>query len=141
MDSNKVIEILDEAKAPLYMFEEIMKWAKDANENGFNFEHVVTNRDSVIKQLQQSLNIHQCKPVVKKIVLPYSNNTEVDVVTFDFTEMITTLLTDDYLISDIDNFDVDPLNPFGKYKNIQNILSVVNSGTWYNNAYKYCIKD
>ena len=51
------------------------------------------------------------------------------------------LLNDKELFGDINNLDINPDNPFGYYKAPDNVLSTVNSGMRYQEAYKAMIKD
>ena len=44
-------------------------------------------------------------------------------------------------MSDLSNLDVNPDNPFGKYKFKGDYLTTINSGAWYQTAYKNLIKD
>jgi hypothetical protein len=55
--------------------------------------------------------------------------------------MLYSLLSDPDFVSDLNNFDVNPANPFGKYKSEGNYLSTVNLGAWYQQAYKNLVKD
>ena len=50
------------------------------------------------------------------------------------------LLQDKSLFGNLDNLDVNPDDPFGKYKAKNNYLSTVNSGNRYQRAYKNMIK-
>ena len=45
------------------------------------------------------------------------------------------------LFGNIDNLDIDPDNPFGRYKSPDNFLSTVNSGKRYARAYSNMIND
>jgi hypothetical protein len=45
------------------------------------------------------------------------------------------------IMSDLSNLDVNPENPFGKYETADKCLSTVNSGAWYQQAYKHLVKD
>ena len=137
----RLMKLLQDANAPLYLYEDIIKWARDANAAGLMFNNISWNRKSTITNLQQLLNIENCAPILKTIVLPYTDELKIDITTFDFETMLRSLLMDSHLISDINNFDVDVQNPFSKYTNEDKRLSVVNSGSWYNNAYNHCITD
>ena len=60
----------------------------------------------------------------------------IPVTRFPFVNMLYTLLSDPVIMSDFSNLDVNPDNPFGKYVSPGNYLSTVNSGSWYDKAYK-----
>jgi hypothetical protein len=55
--------------------------------------------------------------------------------------MMYLLSSDPQLVLDLSNLDVNPNNPFGKYKSGVDYLTTVNSGTWYQTAYKNLVKD
>ena len=78
----------------------------------------------------------------KKIPITWpGDNKKIHLVRFQFQRMLESLLTDPDLVGDISNLDVNPDNPFGMYKSSNNVLSCINSGTWYKRAYKHLIKD
>jgi hypothetical protein len=51
------------------------------------------------------------------------------------------LLNDPNLVLDSASLDVNPANPFGKYKSEGDYLSTMNSGAWYQQAYENLVKD
>ena len=51
------------------------------------------------------------------------------------------MLNDKTLFGNINNLDINPNNPFGKYKSQGNLLSTVNSGMRYQKAYKTMVQD
>ena len=82
-------------------------------------------------------------PIVKEAILETNITAPqyIDVTTFDFKTQLQSLLNDKTLFGNIENLDINPTNPFGKYKSPNNILSAVNSGMQYEHAYKTMIKD
>ena len=62
------------------------------------------------------------------------------VTTFNFTAQLS-LLFDSNLFNNIDNLDINPKNPFGKYKTNHCKLSTINSGQRYHEAYMKMVKD
>ena len=53
----KLLKILNDAKAPLYLFEDIMKWAQEASQLGINFDKIIVNRSSMIHHLEKHLKM------------------------------------------------------------------------------------
>src|SRR5688572_2886263 len=58
----KLFKILNDLSAPLYAYNEIMKWAYDANLSRFNFDAKNKTYNQVIKDLQKSLNMEAFRP-------------------------------------------------------------------------------
>ena len=63
----------------------------------------------------------------------------VDVTVFDFKKQLVSLLDDPFLFGNIDHLDVNPSDPFSKYKAHNKVLSTVNSGMRYKLAYETCV--
>ena len=79
-------------------------------------------------------------PYFEEVLLETNGNAEkMDVTVFNFENQLLNLLKDRNLFSDLHNLDVNPNNPFGKYKAKNDYLSTVNSGNRYQNAYKEMI--
>ena len=59
-----------------------------------------------------------------------------NVTVFNFEKQLINLLQDKSLFGTIQNLDVNPDDPFGKYKAKNNYLSTINSGNRYQRVYK-----
>ena len=68
-------------------------------------------------------------PIVKETILETKSTTPqyINVTTFDFKSQLQSLLNNKTLFGNINNLDINPNNPFGKYKSQGNIPSTVNS--------------
>ena len=76
----------------------------------------------------------QSVPSTKLSLLETNRNAEqMNVTVFNFEKQLMSLLQDKSLFGNIQNLDVNPDNPFGKYKAKNNYLSTVNSGNRYQN--------
>jgi hypothetical protein len=60
---------------------------------------------------------------------------------FNSTNQLFTLISDQNLFGNLNNLDVNVDDPFGKYVPPNGLLSTVNSGQWYNTAYRHEVKD
>ena len=82
-------------------------------------------------------------PIVREAILETKSTMPqyINVTTFDFKTQLQSLLNDKTLFGNIENLDINPNNPFGKYKSPGNILSTINSGMRYQQAYKTIIQD
>ena len=137
----KLLQLLNDNNTPHYMYKEILKWAQAANLDNYNFTPQRWTRSSQIEYLKKWLQYDKiCLPQQVKTLLPGEHGHEVDVTIFNFTSQLFSLLKDEELFGDIKNLDVDPKNPFGKYKS-QKYLSTINSGELYETAYKNMVKD
>ena len=137
----KLLHILDEANVPHYLFEDIQKWAKDAYNNGYCFDYNRSTRHAEIEHLKRWLNLDCIVPQTVDCVLPGPLYQVVPVTRFDFSAQLISLLTTDSLVSNLENLDINPKNPFGRYVSQDGKLSCFNSGQWYTDAYDYCITD
>ena len=127
----KLLQLLDEMKAPHSKFQEIMKWAQAAMLDRYNFVPENETRKGRINNLKKWLDYSSvCEPQQITTELPGDPIQYVDVTIFNFTSQLYTLLNDKKLFGDISNLDVDPNNVFGKYKSSK-FLSTVNSGNLY----------
>ena len=141
----KLLKLLDEANAPHFLFQQIMEWAQEAAHNGYSFQPKRITRRAHITQLKNWLNLSPlCYPFQVMTELPVQQDHPSEIVpvtTFNFTAQLSSLLFDSNLFDNIDNLDVSPKNPFGKYKTNRHKLSTINSGQRYHEAYMNMVKD
>jgi hypothetical protein len=76
-----------------------------------------------IKKLAQ---LQYCQPKMIQLTLP-GNGKVIPVTWFPFINMLYLLLSDPDMALEVNNLDVNPANPFGKYELEGNYLSTVNS--------------
>jgi hypothetical protein len=93
-----------------------------------------------IKYIKKWQNLQHCYPETIQLTLP-GDGRAIPVTHFPFVNMLHTLLSDPVVMSNLSNLDVNPGNPFRKYKKADKHLSTVNSGAWYQKAYKNLVKD
>ena len=137
----ELLHILDKAEAPDYLFKDIIEWASRANSMEYNFRPVLSSRNAVLNDLEQHFNTHNLRPAISQLKLE-SVNERVPIVSFDFKEMLVSLLTDTNLMKPenlvINNaitkedgtLDVSPW--FEPYcPTIPANLNEVLSGSWY----------
>lgn len=137
----RLLNMLNNANVPHFLFREIQKWAFEAQQDGYDFYPQRTTRKAEIKYLQRWLNLKDITPQQVTCYLPGPDKESVPVTRFDFSTQLMSLLSDRKLVGNLDNLDVNLDDPFSRYVSPGNILSCVNSGQWYNDAYDYCIKD
>ena len=138
----KLLHILDTAGVPHGLYKQILDWAKAAKQDNYNFLPERTSRNSQLQFLKKWLNFGpECEPYVLKTRLPGEPIDGVNVTVFNCTSQLFSLLNDQSLFGDLNNLDINPSNVFGKYKSTSNLLSTVNSGNLYEQAYNKMILD
>ena len=135
----KLLNLLDNAEAPDYMFKSIIEWASQAKMLNYNFCPRLTTRSAVLKDLQKHFNMQKHCPIVKSVQLE-SINESVPIVSFDFKTQLFSLLHDTSLMT-VENLVVnqqylsagDHEYPpwFPPYRPVDNQLDEVLSGMWY----------
>src|SRR5687767_4135610 len=89
--------------------------------------------------MEKHSNLDYLRPKTKQVTLP-PDNLVLDVICYDFSSMLSALLNDKE-INKLSNLVVDPNDPFAKYVSPSGKLGEVNSGYWYQQAYKNLVKD
>ena len=136
----KLAKMLNDIQAPKTMYASILKWGRQAYIEGYNFVPRHGNKDSLIASLQTQLHLGHFRPDKIEIELP-GDKLRVEITRFNFTKGLHSLLRHPDLTSNMDNLDVNPTDPFGKYVAPNGRIGAVHSAQWYQNAYQTCIKD
>ena len=104
---------------------------------------MMKTRKAIINHTERLMPwLQATKPKEVEILLETNSNPQpIKVTLFDFEKQLLSLLNDKELFGNINNLDINPDNPFGSYKAPGNVLSTVNSGMCYQQAYKTMIKD
>src|SRR5687768_18356356 len=95
--------------------------------------------------MEKFSNLKPIRPFNKDVIMPNSLDDPTDtslhqVVCCNFTSMLISLLQDKN-INGLNNLVVNKNDPFSKYVSENSKLGEVNSGTWYQQAYKTMVKD
>jgi hypothetical protein len=90
--------------------------------------------------MEKWLHLKPCHPESVNHVLPGPAMQVLQVTRFNFTNQLHALLTDYALCGNLENLEVNLVDPFGKYAPPPGRLLTVNSGSIYNLAYKNCRK-
>jgi hypothetical protein len=137
----KLLKILSDANASHYLYKEVMEWGSAARLDNYNFNPTRSSRNAQVKYLENWLQCQNSRPKQIPTPLPGPLHQVVQTTTFNFTNQLFTLVSDQALFGNLDNLDVTVGNPFGKYVPPNGLLSTVNSGQWYNLAYRHEVKD
>ena len=132
----KLLKILNDAAAPHFLYQDILSWAEEAKRNQYSFRPERLERSAQVKYLEKWLHLQPCRPETVKLVLPGPSMQAIQVTRFNFTNQLHSLLSDNALCGNLENLDVNPLDPFAKYVSPSGRLSTVNSGFIYNLAHK-----
>ncbi len=137
----KSFKILSDANAPHYLYKEVMNWGSAARLDNYHFNPTRSSRKAQVKYLEKWLQCQYSRPQQIPTPLPGPFPQVVQTTTFNFTNQLFTLISDQVLFGNLDNLDVNVDDPFGKYVPPNGLLSTVNSGQWYNTAYRHKVKD
>jgi hypothetical protein len=137
----KLLKILSDAKASHYLYKEVMDWGSAAHLDNYNFNPTRSCRNAQVKYLENRLQCQHSRPHQIPTRLPAPLQQVVQTTTFNFTNQLFMLVSDQALFGNLDNLDVNVDNPFGKHVPPNRLLSTVNSGHWYNSAYCHKVKN
>ena len=146
----RIFQLLDEVRAPKSAFDELMNILREgaaehqfsASDNHPTRQHFKTQIEKMFGKRSTPTPIEVgLETTIKPDDRFYDMYRSVTVYTFDVEEKIRFGLSDPEIMSNLDNLNVDPDNPFGPYPSNMNIGEVY-SGNWYRRAYrKYCAHD
>ena len=98
----RLLKLLKDANAPLYMCDDFMSWAKKSAADGAFLparSHQIPTRNRALKDAFARHNLTGFKPKEVDVLLPNAR-IKVGVTTFDVEEVIRSLLTDPDLMKD-----------------------------------------
>ena len=138
----QLLHILKSANAPLYLYDSIIKWAKNsASNHEINFMlDKIPNRKQVLIDLAKMYNIAGLNPVVKCIQLTGSGQ-QVNIVCHSFKQCLYSLFSDKNLMHE-SNLLITKDDPYSKNKFNQKmyVIDDIDTGTVYKQAYNAYIK-
>ena len=142
---NNLLKLVSDMNATNDAFKNIVEWAKDAFSTGYQFNPKTINYRNQIMQMEKYSNLKPIRPFNKPVLIPNSLDDPTDtslhqVVCCNFTSMLISLLQDKN-INGIENLVVNEKDPFSKYVSNNGKLGEINSGSWYEQAYKTMVKD
>ena len=110
--STELLFMLQEAGAPLSLFDKIIAWVENAISRGVTFSGKNLQRKTIIKNLERTFKTENCKPST----IPYmlEGGGKEDVVVFDFKAMFESLINDPR-INNAHNLVISETDPT-KYK-------------------------
>jgi hypothetical protein len=139
----RLLKILKQAKAPLYVYDNIVKWATKAAANGV-FKNIaikqLPTKDTILKATASRFNMEGLVPITTAVHLPNAN-ISVNVTTFDAEAVFLSLLSDPVIFNE-DNIlffnRENPLAPPPQWDVIdksKHILGDLNTGKRYHDTY------
>ena len=136
-----LLKLCTELEAPLYAFEEIMKWARKAYIQGYQFIPRQSTYRSQIDKLEKWMGLEALRPEEVEITLPgLEQDDTIKVTRFDFTTQLRSLLDDPVLNRD-ENLVLNPDDRFQKYSPPDGRLGECISGSWYQHAWDEMVSD
>jgi hypothetical protein len=136
----KLLKVHNDSHAPYFLYQDVLNSAKEANQLKYDFLPQCTTPKAQIKHIEKWQQLQYCRPETIQLTLP-GDDKIIPVTRFPFVNMLYSLLSNPFLVLDLSNLDVNPDDPIGKYKATNVLLSTVNSGAWYQQAYKNLVKD
>ena len=135
----QLLKILNDANTPHFLFQDLMEWASNASKNGYNFIPLCATRKATIKRLEKDYQLQYCRPFQIPITFQ-EDGLEIEITAFDFQAQLYSLLSNDELTNDLNMLDVNKDDPFTKYIPPDGMIGTFNSGSWYNNAWDFCVR-
>ena len=143
IESNSLIQsqvdllvILKQAKAPLYLFDQIWKWTQQSAQV-YNVDYSMAQnvtRKNCIKNIKNCFNLNGLDPIKKKIKLKGSG-VEIDLVTHSFSHCLYSLLNDKMLMDQSNLlFSIDFANTAKNKINKKPIINDIDTGSVYQKA-------
>jgi hypothetical protein len=111
----KLLKILSNANAPHYLYKEVMNWGSATHLDNYHLNPTRSSRKAQVKYLEKWLQCQYSRPQQIPTPLPGPFPQVVQTTTFNFTNQLFTLISDQVLFGNLDNLDVNVDNPFGKY--------------------------
>jgi hypothetical protein len=137
-----LIHIIHSIGAPNGAFHSIMAWAQKAATDGYDFQPSPSEYNPQINRLEALVGMKACRPAVTSVDMfcPDMEEDLLDVVVFDFPSMLASLFNCPVL-NKLENLVVNPRNRYSKFEAPNGLLGEVNSGLWYDTAYKNLVHD
>jgi hypothetical protein len=146
---SKLIDLLSQFNAPRYAFKKILDLMKEAQLEGFDF---VTDHPSLTAVMNRMSRKFPAVPKPKKSIVSLERDDageemnpqmrtalerrqwdKIAVHHFDYEQTIKFNHSKNEVFGNIKNLDVDPANPFGRFKPSR--LNSIQSGSWYQNTW------
>jgi hypothetical protein len=138
-----LLKLLQDAKAPLYVFDSIIDWVIDSLYDGVNFlsSSLTLKRNKMISIIESRFCFHGLRPLTKNIYLPGHKKFEA-VTIHDFQQCLFSLLTDKTLMR-FENLLFDERFNIMKEDDYQqsNELMDINTGSCFKDGFNLYIKD
>ena len=134
-----ILKILEDAQCPDYMLQSVLEWAYNAQSMGFDFIPRAVTRPANVKWMYKALhNSHQRLPFKMAVNLEDHDKPQ-DIVCFDFTVCLLSLLQDDNLMQS-DNLVVNLDDPTSMYMPSDNKYGEAHTGQRYRELFHELIK-
>lgn len=90
-----LLKLLTEIEAPLWAFKNIMEWAFDAAQSGYNFTPIQTTYQAQLSNLEQWVCMEHLMPKIVEVKLPgVCADDSIPVTVFNFVAQLHSLLSD-----------------------------------------------
>jgi len=141
-----LLVLMKKFQCPLEAYDAIMDWAEFATSKpSFDFSagSVGNKRGSVVAALPKKMGMEGLQPFVSEVVVP-THAKPVEIVRFRFSHALDSTFSDRSMMKQ-PNLVINQLlsgkDPYALYESPGNLLNKVHSGSSFQNAYWYKIKD
>jgi hypothetical protein len=139
----ELLKILNTAKAPLYLFDHIITWAKNSVNQydvDFGLENN-TSRHKFVRELKQMYKLDKIEPSIQTVQLRGSGNT-IELVSHSFKHSFYSLLKDSHLMEPQNLlFDEESIFDMNHVTPQQTIYNDIHTGTVYQMAKNCTLKN
>jgi len=135
-----LLKILDDINAPDNAFKEIIKWAKEAYDDGYTFDPIggLSRKNNIAQIRKMYFQSEALLPKIETVNIPHGVPSEI--VTFDFVPQLLCLLQNPNLMRP-EHLAIDFYDPLLPYQSVNGRLNEALSGSVYQSAYSKFVKD
>ena len=135
----KLLIMLQEAKAPLYLYKSICNWIKECNKNDPTFfNEELYSRNVVFQRLEKHFK-NNLQPQKIEITCP-STNEKINIVVHDFENSLKSLLSDQDLMQP-ENVLIDTQKPYERIDIKNDFFADIDTGSLWNDGWATCKKE
>jgi Plavaka transposase len=143
----KLLQLTEHGALPYYYVGLILEWAKEASQLGFNFQAIIHERNTLVRQFNASFpNLPKCSTVDVQLESVYQthNRETARVVLWDLTDVMQNLLYDLEIFGEPNNImhNQSPDRWFYPYVTLpDDFIDEAITGEWYSNTIEWLTKN
>ena len=135
----RLLKILNDKQVPHSTYKEILEWSRDAKRMKYSFEPTRTQRATQVRHLTKWQAKQNRRPMQNLVRPPGKPEIDMMVTSYDFKTELMSLLESPVFL-DNDNLDLNPDDPFSKYKSPSGRINCFNAANWYSSSFNRMCK-